>query len=197
MWDGLHILLQLSDNKPHTHPISFLLNKMCLLSPPPPPTTTPTLKKSPWLQIFAPLIMYTVYTNVCVCVNAKVNHNSHLIEISSVAWCLSIHHHLFQPQSKWSYWMTAIWPIHCPFHPVLQWHVKDPGHSAKSAGGRLHQHPWPNEVEVGWLCCCPGIVWEPQPITNQAHAQLIREHSVTIISARWANVDWSWPKEWN
>ena len=29
--------------------------------------------------------------------------------------------------------------IRCPFHPVLpQWHVKDPGHSAKSAGGRLH-----------------------------------------------------------
>ena len=22
-------------------------------------------------------------------------------------------------------------------------------------------HPWPNEVEVGWLCCCQGIVWEP------------------------------------
>ena len=29
--------------------------------------------------------------------------------------------------------------IRCPFHPVLpQWLVKDPGHSAKSAGGRLH-----------------------------------------------------------
>ena len=27
----------------------------------------------------------------------------------------------------------------CPFHPLLlQSHVKDPGHSAKSAGGRLH-----------------------------------------------------------
>ena len=29
--------------------------------------------------------------------------------------------------------------IRCPFYPVLpQWHVKDPGHFAKSAGGRLH-----------------------------------------------------------
>ena len=31
--------------------------------------------------------------------------------------------------------------IRCPFHPtpvLLQWHVKDPGHSAKSAGDRLH-----------------------------------------------------------
>ena len=27
----------------------------------------------------------------------------------------------------------------CPFHHMLlQWHLKDPGHSAKSAGGRLH-----------------------------------------------------------
>ena len=30
--------------------------------------------------------------------------------------------------------------IRCPFHPPVlpQWHVKDSGHSAKSAGGRLH-----------------------------------------------------------
>ena len=29
--------------------------------------------------------------------------------------------------------------IRCPFQPVLpQLHVKDPGHSAESAGGRLH-----------------------------------------------------------
>ena len=37
--------------------------------------------------------------------------------------------------------------------PVLpQWHVKDPGHPAKSAGGRLHlstHTPLPNEVGVG------------------------------------------------
>ena len=32
--------------------------------------------------------------------------------------------------------LTLIW---CPFHPALpQWHVKDPGHSAKSVGGRLY-----------------------------------------------------------
>ena len=29
--------------------------------------------------------------------------------------------------------------IRCPFHRALpQWHVKDPGHSAKNAGGKLH-----------------------------------------------------------
>ena len=40
-----------------------------------------------------------------------------------------------------------------------------------------------------------GIVWEP--VRKWAHTQAIREHSVTVVSARWASVDWSWPKEWN
>ena len=48
---------------------------------------------------------------------------------------------------------------------------------------------------VGWLWCrCPGIVWEP--IRKWAHKQLIREHSVTVVSARWVTVVWSWPEEW-
>ena len=59
----------------------------------------------------------------------------------------------------------------------------------------LRKDPWPNEVEMGWLCRCPGIVWEP--IRKRAHTQLVRKHSVTVVSARWATVDWSWPKEWN
>ena len=45
---------------------------------------------------------------------------------------------------------------------------------------------------MGWLCRCPGIVWEP--IRKWAHTQLVREHSATVISARWATVDWSWHK---
>ena len=32
---------------------------------------------------------------------------------------------------------------------------------------------------------------------KQAHMQLIKEHLVTVVSARWAAVDWSWPEEWN
>ena len=81
---------------------------------------------------------------------------------------------------------------------LLQRHVKDLGHSAKSAGGRLHLNAhtsWPNEVGMGWLCRCPGIVWEP--IRKQAYTQLVRKHSVTVVSARWATVDWSWTKERN
>ena len=56
-------------------------------------------------------------------------------------------------------------------------------------------HPWPNEVGVGWLCRCAGIVWEP--FRKRAHTQLIRKHSDTVFSARWATVDWSLCKEWN
>ena len=56
--------------------------------------------------------------------------------------------------------VNFVWWLYL-FTPVLlQWHVKDPPHSAKSAGGRLHHtgiHPWPNEVGVGFLFCCPGI----------------------------------------
>ena len=34
---------------------------------------------------------------------------------------------------------SVLTPIRCPFHPVLpQWHVKDPDHSARSTGDRLH-----------------------------------------------------------
>ena len=56
-----------------------------------------------------------------------------------------------------------------------------------------HIRPWPNKVGVGWLCRCPGIEWEP--VRKRGHMQLIREHSTTVISARWAIVDWSWPKQ--
>ena len=32
---------------------------------------------------------------------------------------------------------------------------------------------------------------------KQTHAQLVRKHSVTVVAARWATVDWSWPKKWS
>ena len=74
-----------------------------------------------------------------------------------------------------------------------QWHV-----TCQHADGRLHLNmhtPLTNEAGLGWLCRCPGIVWEP--FTKWAHTQLVRKHSVTVISAHWANVDWSLPKEWS
>ena len=42
-------------------------------------------------------------------------------------------------------------------------------------------HPWPNEVGEGRQCRCPGLLWEP--IRKRAHTQLLREHSVTVVSA--------------
>ena len=85
----------------------------------------------------------------------------------------------------------------CSTTVLPQWHIKDLGRSAKSAGGRLHlnMHTPLTQWSQSQLCHCPGIVWEP--IRKQAHMQLIREHSVTVFSARRATVDWSWPKEWN
>ena len=64
-------------------------------------------------------------------------------------------------------------PIRCPSlpshpHPsppptpplvLPQWHVKDPGYSAKSAGGTLHLNMRTPLTQVSWLCC-PGILWE-------------------------------------
>ena len=40
-----------------------------------------------------------------------------------------------------------------------------------------------------------GIVLET--FRKRAHTQLIREHLATVVSARRATVDWSWPKEWH
>ena len=45
---------------------------------------------------------------------------------------------------------------------------------------------------MGWLCCCPGLFWEP--IRKRAHTQLVREHLVTVVSACRATVDWFWHK---
>ena len=85
-----------------------------------------------------------------------------------------------------------------PIPVFTQWHVKNPGQSAKSAGGGLHVNthtPWPKEIGVFLLCRSPGIVREP--IRKRAHTQLVREHTATVVSVRSATVYWSWPKEWN
>ena len=77
--------------------------------------------------------------------------------------------------------------------PLLQqWHTKYPGQSAKSSAGGLHLHTHTPMTQWSWsglLCHCLDIVWEP--IRKQAKMQRINEHSATVISARWATVDWS------
>ena len=55
-----------------------------------------------------------------------------------------------------------------------QWQVKDPCHSAKSAGGRLHLNhvytPDPMKSEWADYITCAGIVWKP--IRKHAQMQL-------------------------
>ena len=76
--------------------------------------------------------------------------------------------------------------------PVLpQWHVKDPGHAAKSAGGRLHAtciYPWPNKVGVGWLCRCQGIEWElsGNELTHNLSGN-IRPQSSLLVQQLWTD----------
>ena len=74
--------------------------------------------------------------------------------------------------------------------PVLpQCRVKDPGHSAKSAGGRLHQNthaPWTQRSRSGLT----------MPLSRHTVAAF-QETESQVVSARWATVDWSWPKQWN
>ena len=82
--------------------------------------------------------------------------------------------------------------IQCPFHHHVTAVARRKSQSfcqkVQVAGYTLTRiHLWPNEVREGWLCRCQGTVWEPTK--KRAHTQLIREHSVTVISAHWATVD--------
>ena len=91
------------------------------------------------------------------------------------------------------------WLVRCPFHPLLpQWQAKDPGDSAKSAGGRLHLNTHTPLIQWnrnGFPMLSGHSVGTYQG--KWAHVQQVRKHSATVVSARWATVDWSWHKEWN
>ena len=82
--------------------------------------------------------------------------------------------------------------ILCRSIPVLpEWHVKDPGHSAKSAGGRLHLNthtPLTQWSRSGLTM--PLSRHNVGPVRKRAYTQFVKEHSVTVVSARWAIVDW-------
>ena len=87
-----------------------------------------------------------------------------------------------------------------PPHPLVlpQWNVEDPGHSAKSADGRLHRNTHTSLTQRNWS----GLTTLSKHRVGtyqgkRAHTQLVREHSATVVSARWATTDWSWPKKWN
>ena len=83
--------------------------------------------------------------------------------------------------------------------PVLpQWYLYDPGHSANSAGGWLHLNTLtPSTQRSRSGLTMPLLRHSVGTVRNRNHMRLVREHSATVIWARWATVDWSWPKEWN
>ena len=87
----------------------------------------------------------------------------------------------------------------CSITVLLQWHVKDPGHSAKSTGGWIQlkkQTPWSRQILSGLTMLSRHSVGTYH-LGRQAHTQLMREHSTTVVSACWATVDWSWPRKRN
>ena len=70
---------------------------------------------------------------------------------------------------------------------LAQWHVTDPGHSAKSAGGRLHQntqvtHKYtytPNQVKSKWAdyVVQANIEWE-----SLRENELLHNSSAAVVS---------------
>ena len=83
--------------------------------------------------------------------------------------------------------------------PTLpQWHVKDPGHSANSVGGRLHINTHTplsqrSRSGVGWLWHCPGIVWKlsGNKLTHNLSGKT-RPQSSQLTKPLWTD-----PKEWS
>ena len=70
--------------------------------------------------------------------------------------------------------------------PVLpQWHVKDPGHSAKSAGGRLHlnMHKLLDPTKPEWVDYAAVQALCGNLSGKRSHTQLVIEHSATLVSA--------------
>ena len=70
--------------------------------------------------------------------------------------------------------------------PVLpHWHVKDPSHSAQSAGGRLHLNTnipltQRSRKRLTMPLCRHRVGTYPETVLTQ----LVVEHSITVVSAR-------------
>ena len=84
--------------------------------------------------------------------------------------------------------LTLIW---CPYHPLLwQWHVKDPNHSAKSAGGRLYMNTHvctlnsPSQSRLTMLVCRHSV-WTYQEMSSHATHQGTLSHSCLSLLSHW------------
>ena len=91
-----------------------------------------------------------------------------------------------------------------PALPLLQWLVKDPGHVAINACGRLELNtltPRPKRSRSGLTICCPGIVQEPiretsssaifqetlvhSRLSSLSHCGQILAYSVELVHSSW------------
>ena len=81
--------------------------------------------------------------------------------------------------------------IRCPCHPrVTAVAGKKPGHSAKSAGGRLHLNTHtPLTQRSRSELTMPISRRSAGTYPETAHTQIVREHSATVVSVRLATVD--------
>ena len=85
------------------------------------------------------------------------------------------------------------------FTPVLlQRHIKDPSHSGINAGGRLHLNTHTTLTQWGRSgLTMPLSRHSVGTYSENELTHISSGNTWSVVSARWATVDWSWPKEWN
>ena len=81
-------------------------------------------------------------------------------------------------------------PVQCPFHPCVT------AVGLKRPRSFFQKCSWQVTPKHAYTLDPLKLEWADL-LFRQAHAQLVRERSATVTSARWATVDRSWPKEWN
>ena len=90
--------------------------------------------------------------------------------------------------------------IRCPFHPVLpQWHEKDPGHSARSAGGRLHFNTHISLTQRSWrgltmLSRRNVTTYQENELTGNSSGNT---HPTDVSQFAEPLLTDTWPKQWN
>ena len=79
-----------------------------------------------------------------------------------------------------------------------QWHVKDPCHSAKSAGDKLQVNTHTSLAQRSRSRLTMPLSGQSVGIYPETSLHATCHGNIRpVVSARWVTVDWSWRKEWN
>ena len=82
--------------------------------------------------------------------------------------------------------------------PMLpQWHKKDPSHSAKSAGSRLHLNMHTPLNQSSWSGLTMPLYRHSMGTYPEMSSHTTCQGTLGHSHLSWATVEWSWPKEWN